>query len=88
LEAIEQICGVGTAYSKDSVRAVLASAQDCNLLEIPSGSPVLAADGLAFDEKGEPIRLSRAIYRGDRFRLATKSTANQASVLVVENTGF
>ena len=88
LEAIEQICGVGTAYSKDSVRAVLASAQDCNLLEIPSGSPVLAVDGLAFDEKGEPIRLSRAIYRGDRFRLATKSTANQASVLVVENTGF
>ena len=85
LEAIEQTCGVGTAFTKDSVRAILASARDCNLLGIPSGSPVLAVDGLAFDENGEPTRLSRAIYRGDRFRLATKSTANQASVLVVEN---
>ena len=87
LEAIEQICGAGTVYSKDSVRAVLANAQDCYLLGIPFGSPVLAVDGLAFDENGRPTRLSRAIYRGDRFKLAIKSTADQASVLVVENTG-
>ena len=85
LEAMELTCGVIASYTKDSIRAILANAQECALLEIPAGSPVLAVDGLAFDEHGEPIRLSKAVYRGDKFRLAAKSTADQASVLVIED---
>jgi len=83
LVAIEQASGVRMAYSKDSVRAGLANIETSSLLEVPVGSPVLEVEGIAFDENGEPTRLTRAIYRGDKFRLAVTNTANQVSSLAI-----
>ncbi len=78
LETIEHVCGIRVAYSKDSVRAALVSAEDMELLEIPAGSPILEVEGVAYSENGLPTRYSRAVFRGDCFRLGVTNTSTQS----------
>jgi GntR family transcriptional regulator len=83
LETIERLCGIRVAFSKDTVRAALVSPEDTELLEIPAGSPVLEVEGVAYSENGQPTRLSRAVYRGDCFRMGVTNTNAQATSLNV-----
>jgi len=83
LETIERLCGIRVAYSRDTVRAALVSPEDMELLELPAGSPVLEVEGVAYSENGQPTRLSRAVYRGDCFRMGVTNTNAQATSLNV-----
>ena len=81
LESVERIGSVRIAYSYDSVYAGLISAEDANRLDIPIGSPVLNVEGIAYSETGDPIRLTRAVYRSDRFKLVMKNTGGLSTTL-------
>lgn len=83
LACIERVSGTRIAYTKDSVRAAVVSSEDTDLLEIPKTSPILEVEGLAFNENGQPTRLTRAVYRSDLFKLVVTNTGNQGTALRV-----
>lgn len=78
LDAIENISGIRIAYTRDSVCAASSSLEDADLLRIEMGSPVLRVEGIAYSANSWPIRLTRAVYRGDLFRLEVLNTTEQA----------
>lgn len=81
LASMQEISGVPNAYTSDSVQADLANGEEARLLKIERGSPVLRVEGVAYSEYGEPTRFSRAVYRGDMFRLNVKNTTSLAASL-------
>jgi GntR family transcriptional regulator len=88
LDSMHAISGVQLAYSQDSVQADLAKPEEARLLELGPGSPVLRVEGVAYSEYGEPTRLSRAVYRGDLFKLMVKNTTSLAASLnIMEGVG-
>jgi GntR family transcriptional regulator len=88
LEAIEHIGGVRMAYTRDTVQAALTSAEQSRLLQVSAGDPVLQVEGTTYDQRSRPVRFTRAIYRGDKFKLVIKSTFERTSALVVVDNGL
>jgi GntR family transcriptional regulator len=88
LDSMHAISGVQLAYSEDSVQADIAKPEEARLLELEPGSPVLRVEGVAYSEYGEPTRLSRAVYRGDLFKLMVKNATSLAGSLnILEGVG-
>lgn len=88
LDAMHAITGVQLVYSQDSVQADLVKPEEKRLLDLPPGSPVLRVEGVTYSEYGEPTRLSRAVFRGDLFKLMVKNTTSLAASLnITETTG-
>ncbi len=87
LDAMHKILGVQLAYSQDSVQADIVKLEEARLLELEPGSPVLRVEGVTYSEYGEPTRVSRAVYRGDLFKLMVKNTTSLAASLnITEST--
>jgi GntR family transcriptional regulator len=86
LDTIQRISGMQVAYTRDSVQADLANVEDATLLEIETGGPVLRVEGVAYAENSQPTRFTRAVYRGDMFRLMVKNTADLAASLDIFHT--
>lgn len=83
LAAVEQILGTRIAYTKDSGQAVIISPEDLSLLNVPEGSAVLEVDGVAYTENGQPIRVTKAIYRGDLFKFVITNTGAQGASIKI-----
>lgn len=83
LESMEEISGLRVKYSRDSVRAALVSTEDRGLLAVDAGTPVLEVEGTAHTENGHPIRFTRAVYRGDLFRLVVTNAGDMRAALTV-----
>lgn len=58
--------GLRPTHAEDSVRADLATAEECSLLEVASGSPVLRHNRRASAEE-KVLEVSRSVYRADRY---------------------
>jgi GntR family transcriptional regulator len=86
LEAIERTHGVRMAYTRDAVQAGRTDAQEAHLLHVSEGHPVLRVEGVTYNQQNRPVRLTQAVYRGDKFRLVVKSTFERTSSLVVVET--
>jgi len=61
--------GARVDHSRDAVEAVVASQQEATELNVEVGSPLLMIEGVAF-AMSVPVRYTRALYRGDRFRFS------------------
>jgi GntR family transcriptional regulator len=83
LEAVERTGGLSVAYTRDSVQSALVGPEDRHLLEMPAGSPVLDVEGVAYTDNGQPMRFTRAIYRGDMFRLEVMNAGDRTTRLKV-----
>jgi GntR family transcriptional regulator len=81
LDLIQTISRTAIAYTQDSVQADVAAAEEAHWLEIQPGSPVLRVEGVAYAENGQPTRLTKAVYRGDMFKLIVRNTAEFATTL-------
>ena len=81
LDLIQTISRTAIAYTQDSVQADVAVAEEAHWLEIQPGSPVLRVEGVAYAENGQPTRLTKAVYRGDMFKLIVRNTAEFATTL-------
>lgn len=67
-DVMEEISGLRITSTNDSVEAALVNADEAALLKVPKSSPVLLVRGVAYTEDGTPVRSTKAVYRGDRFR--------------------
>jgi len=65
--------GARVDNSRDSVEAVLASADEAEVLGVETGSPLLMIEGVAF-AAGTPVRYTKALYRGDRFKFSVDTS--------------
>lgn len=57
-----------------SVEARHPTAEERRLLEITDATPVLVATQLAFNQNGQPLELTAAAYRGDRYHFRASIT--------------
>ena len=81
LQCIEETPGFRIAYSKDSAQATVVDPGDQVLRGISPGTHVLEIEGVAFTAQGQPVRLTRGIYRSDFFKLVVINAGTQGSTL-------
>jgi GntR family transcriptional regulator len=79
---MEEASGLHIVASRDYVEATLAQSDEAAMLGIRKGAPVLLVRGVAYARDEQPIRSSKAVYRGDRFRfcLAAQDGATEVRV--------
>lgn len=65
--------GARVEHSRDAVEAVVASSEEAGLLGIQTGAPLLMIVGVAF-AAGAPVRYTKALYRGDRFKFSVDTS--------------
>jgi len=69
-EVMEKASGLQITTSKDYIEASTARSEEAKLLNVRVGAPVLLGRGIIFESRGMPVRSSKVIYRGDRFRIS------------------
>lgn len=61
--------GILVTRSVEVVQAVIIPPGEATLLSVPSGSPGLLREALLFSADDRPVQFSRAIYRGDLYKI-------------------
>ncbi|TFY96471.1 GntR family transcriptional regulator [Ramlibacter rhizophilus] len=57
--------GVRMVRAQEKIRAVAAEAAQARLLQVPTGSPLLSVERVAFTYNDQPMELRRGLYRTD-----------------------
>jgi GntR family transcriptional regulator len=65
--------GLERAEADQTIEAVPAGQREAELLSVAPGVPLLLVSHLTVDSEGIPSRMSRSWYRGDRYRLTSRS---------------
>ena len=81
LRTVESIGALTLSYSRDTVIADIVTNEEAHLLDVPDCSPVLIVEGVAYTMTGSPIRLTKAIYRGDLFKLSSINSIETGNLL-------
>lgn len=71
--------GIRMAAADEAVEAGLADAEAARLLQINKGSPVFLLTRVSYAESGQPVEYVRSVYRGDRWKIVSRLTANHIS---------
>jgi GntR family transcriptional regulator len=58
--------GVRMVRAEEKIRAVLPDSQQCDLLAVPAGTPLLSVERLAYTYKDTPMELRQGLYRTDK----------------------
>jgi GntR family transcriptional regulator len=56
-------------YREETLESVIVNEQEASNLELPDGFQILLAECTFYDEKNEPFKFSKCIFRGDRIKL-------------------
>lgn len=62
------------AHARESLEPIALPAGQARLLAQETGRPALLIEGIAYDERGEPVEYSRSFVRGDRTRYFMERT--------------
>lgn len=73
-EVLEEEYGVVPDQGEETIETILASPATSRLLGTDSNTPMLMLTRSSRDADGQPLEYVRSLYRGDRFRLATRLT--------------
>lgn len=65
---MDRVSGLRIIKSEDYVEATLARKEEADMLDVVEDAPLLLVRGIAFVEGEIPVRTTKAVYRGDRFR--------------------
>jgi len=57
--------GVRMVRAQEDIRAITPDAAECQLLQVPAGTPLLSVERIAFTYNDIPMELRRALYRTD-----------------------
>jgi GntR family transcriptional regulator len=57
--------GVRMVRAEEKIRAVLPDSEQCALLDVPRGTPLLSVERIAFTYNNLPVELRRGLYRTD-----------------------
>lgn len=82
LKTVETIGGLTLSYSRDTVQANASNSEESELLGVPLKSPILVVEGVAYTISGTPVRYTKAIYRGDMFKLNSFNSLESSNALV------
>jgi GntR family transcriptional regulator len=80
-ELIEEHFGVKPAEATERIEVVLASADEAAILDIEPGAPLLAITRTTTDTDGEPMELSRDLFRADRTRIVVRTEGGAAQAV-------
>ncbi len=58
--------GVRMVRAEEKIRAVLPDVQQCALLDVPAGTPLLSVERLAYTYKDAPMELRQGLYQTDK----------------------
>lgn len=70
-EVMETEYGITVSRAQQSLEPVAATAYEAELLGIKPDAPLMLERRLTFATTGQPVELSKDLYRGDRFRFVT-----------------
>lgn len=73
--ALDEVYGVRLERAEDTIETALASPREAALLGTDTGLPLLMLSRHSRDAEGLPVEWVRAVYRGDRCRFLTSSSA-------------
>ncbi len=76
-QVLSQKYGIRMIAADEVAEALLAHTEEARLLQIKKGSPVFLLTRISYAESGQPVEYVRSIYRGDRWKLVSRLTANQ-----------
>ncbi|MGE5484802.1 MAG: GntR family transcriptional regulator [Ignavibacteriales bacterium] len=76
LKVISDITGSKRLKADDELSISLARPKEAELLGIRVGSPVFVVQGITYDDSGEPVKYTKAVYRGDRFLFVPAKNAD------------
>ncbi|GGL62338.1 GntR family transcriptional regulator [Sporolactobacillus putidus] len=65
---IEKECGLTIDHADQSLEAVLVTAAEAAILDVPKGSPVLLIERCAYLAGGKTLEYTRSLYRADRYK--------------------
>lgn len=78
-QTLAEAYGVHMAAADEVVEAGLAGARDARLLKIKKNAPVFFLTRVSYGENGQPVEYVRSTYRGDRWKIVSRLTANQSN---------
>ena len=76
-QVLSQSYGIRMTAADEVAEAALAHAEEGRLLQIKKGSPVFVLTRVSYAESSQPVEFVRSIYRGDRWKLVSRLTANR-----------
>jgi len=65
-------CGLKLAYADTSIRAVIATPNDCQLLQLAHPAAILLTEQKTYLEDGNVIEFAQSRFRGDQYTLHTR----------------
>jgi GntR family transcriptional regulator len=68
-DILEARYGLQPASASEQYQASAADARSAELLRIPAGASVFAAERVTVSPSGQPIEFTRSVMRGDRYRI-------------------
>jgi len=68
-EVLQTRYGLQPARAREEYFSVAADAASAELLGIPVGAPVFAAERVTFTKTGKPFEFTRSVMRGDRYSI-------------------
>ncbi len=78
-ETLARLYGIRMAAADEVVEVGLADKEASELLLIKKGSPVFLLTRVSYTENGQPVEYVRSTYRGDRWKIVSRLTANHFS---------
>ena len=79
-EKLARHYGIHIAVTEEVAEAAVANAEESRLLKISKGSPVFHLERTSYLRDGKPVEFVNSTYRGDRYRLVNRLTAEPRKV--------
>lgn len=76
-EVMAERYGIRMTAADEVAEAALATGEDAQLLQIDKNSPVFVFTRTSYNQNNQPVEFVRSIYRGDRWKIVSRLTANQ-----------
>lgn len=70
--------GLRPRRARQTVEATVANGYESELFALPIGAPMLLLAGVTYDDDDRPVESFKAVYRGDRLKLALESRCEGA----------
>jgi GntR family transcriptional regulator len=75
-QALSQKYGIRMIAADEVAEASIAHAEEAHLLQIKKGTPVFLLTRVSYANTNQPVEFVRSTYRGDRWKLVSRLTAN------------
>ena len=75
-QTLERCYGIRIAVAEEVAEAALATPEHAKLLRIRKGAAVFRFTRTSYDITGKPLEFVNSIYRGDRYRIVNRLTAD------------